>query len=419
MVSPGYDEGFDLGFEIEDDTGGGGDPTPPPPPTTPGTVGGDSGFAIIVRDRRTLAVLGELTEFVDLAYTRRNVDPGDFTLTIHRNSPPPATPGGPPDASLLDAGRLIEVRRRGVFEFAGITDNTRELDAVTGIWQLAGPDLLGYWLRRRGVGIEAEDAVSDVPAETALKHYVGANGGPDTVDPDRLFTADLGSATWAVEADSGRGANVNFTALRRNLLADVVVPIAKAGDVLHEVALTAAGYEYRVSLPTPASSVPFSLSWVNVSAMKYRENLADQRNAVYVLGPGTGDARTVQEVVDPARVAAEGRYELFLDARDATVGDAQTQLGLLEIATRAAGREGADAQPHLANSVYRVDYDLGQDVTLSIPEAGVDGITKRITAIKVSVGKEERIEVELGAPARTLAGIIADAVRKSLRASFA
>lgn len=411
MTTGGFDSGFSPGFD-------GGSTSSV---VVPGGVGGGSGsaYTITVRDRTTLEVLGELAEFVELSYERRGVEAGSFTLTIHNDSPPPSALGGEPDRSLLDEGRLLEVRRRGVFEFAGVIDEGRELDAVTRIWTLSGPDLLGYFLRRRVVAVEEEDAVVATAAETALKHFVDFNGGPSTVDVDRRFSEELDGLTWTVEATAGAGELVDFAALRRNLLADVLVPIARAGDVLHRVVYDDAGYQYQVYEPTPASSVPFAVSWVNVSSMTYRENLADVRNAVYVLGPGTGDTRTVQEVVDSASIAARGRHEMFLDSRDASTTDAQTQLGLLEIASREAARVGADAQPHLVNSVYRVDYDLGQDVTLSIPEAGVVGITKRITAVKVTVGVEETIEVELGAPPRTIAGIIADNVRRTLRAQFA
>ncbi len=378
------------------------------------TAGAPSETTLLLRDLRTLDVIAEITGYRDVTWTRRDISAGEFGLTVHQDS---IADLDLPGLDISAPGWLVEVRRGSAHEFAGVIEHG-SLDSVSGTWTLGGPDLLGFFLEGRTAGRYGEDAQSNVPAETALKHYVAENAGSDA-DPDRQWSTYLDGITWAVEADGARGATVDFTALRRNLLADVLVPIARSGDLLQEVAIVeGTGYEYRVSEPQISPAPPFSVSWANVAEMEYRFDRRGVRNAILMLGPGTGDTRDETEVIEPGSVARDGLREAFEDARDAATSDDRQTLGLAAIAARDYARVSASAQPS-RSAVYRQDYDVGWDVALSVPEASVAEVIRRIVAVRVELNQAgERITVEMGAPPQTLGGLTSDALLRSQRASY-
>ncbi len=354
---------------------------------------------VLIRDVKTLDVLGEIPHYIDLTWTRKDVDAGHFALTIHRDVV---------DQSLLERNLLLEVLRDSTFEFAGVI-RRRRINSVSNIWTLAGPDLKGFFLGRRNVAISAEDAQNGVIAETALKHYVDANGGPGAAAA-RRFATELDTATWAIEADQARGGSVDFTVIRKNLLKGALIPVARSGDVIHDIILLAdrSGYEYQVSLPTDATvasgAVPFSVSWDNVSELIYDEDMEDLRNAISVLGAGSGGSRTIREVTDAASIVEDFRSEGFTDARDATTNDQLDLVGQTEIADRIRESISTNAQPlQQGPSEYRTDWDVGWDVTIAIAELGIS-IDRRVVEAQISVSArdEENIRIRVGRSPRTL-----------------
>lgn len=388
----------------------GGVPAPQIPPAS-------SEYALIVRDVATLEILGELPVFESLVWTRRKVESGDFQIDINTAALSPDADGNP-NVDLIQPQRLIEIRRDGVFEFAGVIQG-RKLDAISGDWTLTGPDLLGYFLSRRKVGIDATDDVSDMPAETAMKHYLDANGGPGS-DLARRFETELFHLGFEIEPDQGRGSHVDFTALRKNLLAEVLTPIAKAGDLLHEIVMVNNGYRYQVSAPVSASGLPFSLSSLNVGEMSYEDSLDDVHNAVTVLGDGSGDTRNTSLVEDGESIVQYGRRESFLDARDTATDDERTQAGSIEVIESEQKRVRGDAKPLILGSKYREDYDVGQDVTLALVEYGIAAVTRRVVGVTITLDKDgEKIAVLLGDSPRSIGSVVSDALKRGLRAQFA
>lgn len=369
-------------------------------------------WTLLARDWRTLEVVGQVSAFTDWRHTRRDVRAGDFSLTLPAEAVEPNL--------LIDTnrhtGRLIEVRRDGEREFAGVIRSGR-YDLVHGQWTFEGPDLLGWFLARRVVGIEAADDRAG-PAETLLKGYVDDHGGAGA-DPERRFSAELDGIGWTVEADQGRGAHVDFAALRRNLLTDVAVPLARSGDLLHEVAIQEeAGYVYRVSEPGAANTQLSLARETAAEGTEYRFDLAGLRNAVTVLGGGSGDARDQTLVTDTDSVARYGRWEGLLDERDGGTVEARTAAGLREMAEREHARETALAQPNPVTTSYRDDYDVGQDIEVVLPEVGI-ATKRRIVAASVELsGRGERITLELGDSPATLGSLMTGALRRGLRAQF-
>lgn len=387
-------------------------------------------YVITARNLASLEVIGEVDVFSDWTHTRRDVEGGSFALTVPLDRPvtqrtrdgeewTEATEWVPYYPTLLAPGRLIHVTRNGVHEFAGVIE-AAHIDATDRRWKFTGPDLLGYFLAHRIAGISTSDDRTGT-AEGVMKGYVDDNGGPSAVS-QRRFSAELSpGVTWTIEGDAGRGSAVEFAALRRNLLTEVLVPIARAGDVLHTVAIVeGTGYQYRVSSPVTSPSVPFAVSWGNVTEMDFRIDRAGVRNALTVLGPGTGGSRALTQVDDAASIDANGRREGVLDSRDAANAGERTTEGQAEILRREYGRITATVEPSIANTEYGTDYDLGWDVQLSIPEAGVEAETRRIVAVTVSLGgaQGERISIELGDGPPDMGRLLSDAIRRNQRASY-
>lgn len=353
-------------------------------------------YEFLLRDPRSFAFRDELPpQHVLGRWTRQEIDAGSFQLTIAREHVTAADVAPP---------ALLEIRRGGVRELVGMIER-RHLDALGRTWTLAGRDLKGFWLSKRIVGATAASAKSGA-AETVLKAYVDEQIGPGASDADRRAGGELNPGkTWTVEQDNGIGATVSWRALRGNLLRDVLAPICRLGGVIHDVVLTGAdpltGYEYIVRRPTDATvgsgGTPFSVSWDTVARLVYSEDYQRTANYLYVLGDGAGGSRNVTEVSDADAIAARFRAEGAYDARYATTAAQRTDLGTMELARQQQGAVSVEARPFRSGeNVYREDWDVGWDVTIDVPEIGVQ-VDRRIVAATVTLGVEgEEIGFALG-----------------------
>lgn len=117
--------------------------------------------------------------------------------------------------------------------------------------------------------------------------------------------------------------------------------------------------------------VEFSDEFSNINTMMYIENEQMLKNVAYVGGEGEGSARTIVQVGNTASTGLD-RRELFVDARDLQSDDLTTaqyrailtQRGndvMKEYALAETMECSADAN---LNFKYRVDYDLGDIVTV-------------------------------------------------------
>lgn len=323
------------------------------------------------------------------------------------------------------------MRRDGVFEFAGAIES-RLLDdpalkkrSRSNLWTLSGRDLLGFFGAMRVVGGDNADARGPDPAETLIKEYWTAHL-LDPGDADRDITNDL-SVTFTVPASTGLGGSVIDDGRRKNLLTGITIPKSREGQLLCSIALVEGttnptGYRLDVAEPvdrTIATGVlPFSVGWETVRSLAYRENLIDLVNFLYVLGAGTADARTVRTRSDTASIDAYFRHEGFMDARNA-VSDAQLDAeGDAEIARILAAAITADAQPRTdARSpiVYRTDWDVGDVITIAVPEVGIE-VDRMIASatVALSAKRTEDVSLTLGDRAPSMAKLVAEAVRRTL-----
>ncbi|MCK9496899.1 MAG: siphovirus ReqiPepy6 Gp37-like family protein [Dehalococcoidia bacterium] len=398
-------------------------------------------YQILVRDLSTLEVVGEVPVYRNMTWQRRDLEAGSFSLTVPRQrlvtrrvydadeEEWSETSAEESYGDLIALGRLIEVRRDdgdgNECEFAGVITD-RALDAIRDQWTLTGPDLKGWFLERRIVGATVEETVAATAGETAMKGYVDDHGGTS----GHPFAGEL-DVDWDIEADTARGPDVDFTALRRNLLREVLVPIGRQSDLWHDVVIVedgTPGYEYRVYEQTDATldtgAIPFSVSWDNVAAMTYRESIRGVANDLTVLGDGSGDSRTTRNVTDTSHINAHGRTEGLLDARDATTNDEIDEQGATAIADGIREAVQVTAEPLQAGvgSVYRRDWDIGRVVTVAIADEAIsaDRLIVGVEVVLESSGgrPDERVRMFLGDAEQTLPRVLARQLQARNRASY-
>lgn len=357
-------------------------------------------FEFLLRNPRTLELVGELhPRDVTATWTRRDIDAGGFRVVVPR------------ERAALDAIALhnvLEIRRdvldgRGLqTEFVGVIDS-RDVDEFGRMWTLEGTDLLGFWLSKRIVGATTA-ALKSGPAETVLKAYVAENLG-SAAATERRAASELIGLAWSVAPSDGKGTDVEFRAVRANLLSEVSIPVCRLGDLVQTVVLLPddAGYEYRTALPVDATvssgGLPFSLGWDNVEELGYREDFRGLANAVYVLGDGFGDTRNVSEVTLAGSITSHFRREIALDARYANTVGLRTDAGEAELERHDEIAVTVRGKPLRvsANSRYREDWDVGTTVTVAIPQIDVQ-VDRRIVAATVSLSESagEDVTFELG-----------------------
>jgi hypothetical protein len=153
--------------------------------------------------------------------------------------------------NLIQAGDIfVNVNWRGLFSFGGKCESPGYQDSIPGavggssgsgpFIVLNGGDWLGLIANRIAYpspGVDwsaqtsaASDPVSNIPLETAIKHYVSNNMGPATTSARRNTLMD-------VAVSSARGANVSYTVkfgsgVDLNLLNVIRAMIAQAGTAM-------------------------------------------------------------------------------------------------------------------------------------------------------------------------------------------
>jgi hypothetical protein len=372
-------------------------------------------YTILLRDPRTLELLGELSVYLHARWRRHQREMGDFEITVNRNNVAD---------DLIARNNIVEIRRDGEFEFAGIIRYREIGDPALGgqrgdVWKLSGPDLK-WWLTNRLVdpGAAQYDSQVGVATETALKHYV-EDHLTAPADADRDVNTELAAGiTFEVQPDASRGIDANFNGRFDNLLGGCLLPLARGADLLHDVVLLGdySGYRYEVSEPTDATeTVTFSVGWDNVEKLIYREDYLGVRNSMYVLGQGAGAARTVEVVEDAGGIAEDFKREGPIDARQADTVAKLQQIGNDRLESLLDDSLSAHAVPAIIGpTLYREHWDVGYDVTVSISDVGIE-LTRRIVEVIVQLtrGKGEDISISLGSRPKTQTRQIAEGQQRT------
>ena len=254
---------------------------------------------------------------------------------------------------------------------------------------------------------EAFDVQGPVAAETLLKNYVKSAIVSGIAHPVRS------RSDFSVEADGGAGEMIAFAAQFENLL-EQLVRLAEAGGIDFEVVVDPdddTQYLFRTYYPYRGldrrrgngvnAEVLFSPNLTNINSAKYETSMVNQHNAFFLLGDGENESRTVHPAYDNDSIAIWGRREAAQDARGDDTG--------VQLITRGSAlleqnkeRETATMQiQQTSNSIYGLNWDLGDLVTVDISEWGVT-MGRQIRQVMVSLrsGQLPQFQIQVGdAPA--------------------
>lgn len=353
--------------------------------------------------------MGEIPNFSQLTWTRNAVETGDFELVVNR-----ALAG----SELLAPNRLIEIRRGGETEFVGIVRQRSLVGPGAGTseenWSVKGPDLL--WLLsgrvvHPGDGQEF-DVQTGVAAEVAMRHYVNAN----FLAPSRDFRTEIYVGFDNTAAVPPVGGLVNFSGRFQNLLAECLNEIAVEGNVGHEILLDGASYRYHIRNYL-TTDLTFQID--NVAGMEYEEDFWGLSNAVYALGEGQGESRTIELVEDVGSIQSYFRREIKLDVRNAVDLDSLRSAARREIDRLAAKAIAAQINPLVltGSAQYRLDWDLCHEVLVSIPILGIV-FREKIVSVKGELNREqnETFEISVSSERAQLSDVVIRALSRGVPA---
>ena len=183
------------------------------------------------------------------------------------------------------------------------------------------------------------------------------------------------------------GVTVNTQVSFKNLM-DTITGLCEASDRGIKTVFAPSTGNLIVALYTGAvSQAVFSREYENLTSQIYTQSAVDFVNTALIGGEGEGASRVLASI---ANSAGEARREVFVDAKDLRQEDFGTgytdallyrgQNRLSELSM--AHSFDAEVNPH-GNLRYKVDFDLGQVVTVLSKKWGVT-LAARITEIEES-----------------------------------
>lgn len=208
----------------------------------------------------------------------------------------------------------------------------------------------------------SHDAVSAVPAETAIKHYVDEHAGAGSAAARQL-------PGLVMAPDLGRGMVLSAQARWQPIL-----------NVLHEIGLVAAmGWEVRYDpvareyvfdvIPgvDRSATVLFDVDFNTLSGWEELVSLLDSKSMAAVAGQGEGvDREVVIRHAGGVEATGFNRREAFIDARDVEPGLTAIleQRGDAFLASASGERRFKGTLYQFGSFRYGEDFDLGDVVTV-------------------------------------------------------
>ncbi len=188
-------------------------------------------------------------------------------------------------------------------------------------------------------------------------------------------------------ASSALGVTVNTQVSYKNLM-DTITGLCDASDRGIKTAFDPSTGNLTVTLYSGTTSqVVFSREYENLTSQIYTQSAMDYANTALIGGEGEGVSRVLASIAD---VTGEARREVFVDAKDlrledfgAGYADALLYRGQNKLTELSMAHSfDAEVNPH-GNLRYKVDFDLGQAVTVLSKKWGVT-LAARITEIEES-----------------------------------
>lgn len=221
----------------------------------------------------------------------------------------------------------------------------------------------------------------DAPVETIMKQMVARH----MVDPEDTNRA---LANIVIAPDQGRGAAIRWSS-RFAQLSDAFKKIGTVYGVGYEISIdlennryvfdTIHGNDHTASSSSP---VVFSTAWSNIATLKYGVDKSKYYNTAYLGGAGEDEARLIQVIYEDDEIkTGYNRRETFIDCGSIDniadlIYEGKYKLKDYVVVRTLTG----DIVPN-GPYVYGVDWDLGDFVTLSSADFGVE-LDVQITEVK-------------------------------------
>lgn len=310
---------------------------------------------------RTLA--GVVEQFEYLRWTRRYSDCGSFELKAIAT---------PENVALLCVGNYLwknDDGECGVIEFLEMSMTDRETITVGGRFAISILARRILW----GTEVLSGDAGNIVIS--LLNRHIRT-----PTDPARKID-------YFDYQDNTPYMGVQMQASYKNLLA-VLFEICEIHDAGLRALYNPATKRFSINFYKAGTvQAVFSQEYENLNEQTFSENNAQTANTALIAGEGEGEARTLVSIIG---ASGEERREVFVDAKDLRAEDFPSSYssalnfrGQSKLAELAPIRSfDAAVNPH-GNLRYKIDYDLGQTVTVISKKWGVT-LNARITEIEES-----------------------------------
>ena len=261
--------------------------------------------------------------------------------------------------------------------------------------------MLGWRIVAWPAGKNLRSQFESDKAETVMKTLADYNAGPNaTTGNGRQRTGSITGIT--IESDGANGNTVDWYCAYDNLLKTLQELALIAGGDFDLVKTGSSSWEFRWytgQLGTDRTvTVIFANELGNMANPKFRQRRMKERTVAIVAGQGEGDDRDI-EVRTGTDYSASNDLEMFVDARDVTIGnsDALQDRGDQKLVEVEAEEEFEFDVLQIPSTLYGEHYFLGDLVTARSPFSGSE-LTRKVMAVDVTVERDgrERIRVGLG-----------------------
>lgn len=344
-----------------------------------------------------------------LAVRRALNAPGAIELDVPGDHPRAATY---PDKALIIDWRRDKTRGIDWYrEFVGVLrDVTYTRRAQQAAWTLSGTgllSLLSWYHVLWPAGTASRSTFTSTAAESVMKALVTYNAvaASATVANGRDRQApDYGIS---VQSDAAGGNIVTWTASRAStLLAELQALQRLAGGDFDLVYTAPTTREFRFYVgqlgSDKSATVQFAENLGNMDNVVFQRARAQERTVAVVGGQGQGDDRDIV-VRTGANYSATNDIEMFVDARDVTVGETST------LQARGDARlDDVQSRDTFSFDVVQTEgefygpspgtYTLGDLVSAVRPDGTV--VTQQVTGVTLtwSIGQIERVQPEVRTP---------------------
>ena len=340
--------------------------------------------------------LAEVTDYLELSYTRRVNAPGALTFTLH---------GDHRVIGELEHNSQVIVYRRNADlgldwtpEFVGLYRAQRRRYTNRAVFTATCPGCMTM-LAWRIVAWKASTAnrsnFQNVPAETVMKTLVDYNAGANaTTANGRIRNGVIPGIT--VQADGGSGRTISIGCAYANLLETLQKVAAIGGGDFDLVKTGAATYEFRWHAgqrgTDRTAEVLFALERGNMAEPEYEYDRIGEQTVCIVGGQNQGASRQV-EICTGSDYGPDNDIEVFGDGGTLSTTAALQSLGEEKLEEGRAREKFTFKVVQTRSCAYGVHYGLGDLVRA---QYGPVNVVQKVTGVTVNLDKRgaEQIDVE-------------------------